>query len=272
MSAPREPPAGAAAGSALAALQGAFQLYLLRDDPGVEGSIAGTDAGFRAERLGIYRHAYFTRLANVLREDFKALAACMGDEAFADMAARYAKARPSTDPSIRWFGGRLPGFLADAVPYCQTPYLAELATFEWALTVAFDAPDESVIAEEQIAALRAEDWAGARARFHPSVQRLDLAFDVPATWRAVVKDGAKECTPPAPRQAFWVVWRHELTPHYRVLEVDEAWAMDALRAGQDFGAVCEGMLRWQEDAQVPLRFASLLKSWIAAGMIAGILD
>ncbi len=261
--------AGAESGPLLR-LQADFQSCLLHADPAVEHWIVSTDTVPAAERLGIYQHAYFARLADVLGDDFKALAAYLGEAAFQDMARAYAKTCPSIDPSVRWFGGRLAQFLAGTAPYRGTPMLAEIAAFEWALTLAFDAADVALLTLDRMAGFPADCWGEARIQFHPSVQRFDLNHDVPGYWRSVVKDADSVSPHPQDRAASWVVWRRQTTPHYRILEPDECWAMDALRRASTFDSVCAGLCRWHEASQVPLRFASLLKGWIAEEMIAGI--
>ncbi|MBI2970148.1 MAG: putative DNA-binding domain-containing protein [Gammaproteobacteria bacterium] len=255
----------------LAVLQRLFQAYLMHGDSAVEPWVVGTRAVHARERLDIYRHAYYARLADTLRGDFKALESTMGAESFSVMARAYADAHPSRHPSIRWFGRCLAEFLAGTDPYRATPLLAEIAAFEWALALAFDAPDAAVFSLEEMAALFPESWPAARIQFHPSLQRLDLLFNVPALWRSVVKDGAKAEPHGNTHARPWIVWRRGTTPHYRSLEVDEKIAFDALRQGATFDQACEGLCRAIDEQHIALRFAGLLKGWIRDELVAGII-
>ena len=68
-----------------------------------------------------------------------------------------------------------------------------------------------------------------------------------------------------------LVWRHELMTQYRVLDADEAAALEAARGGTDFAGLCELLLEWQDDdTQVAVRAVSLLKGWLAAGLITAL--
>ena len=73
----------------------------------------------------------------------------------------------------------------------------------------------------------------------------------------------------APREPVaWIVWRQGLTTYFRSLDVDEAWALDALIAGQPFADICQGLCEWIDAQHVAAHAAGFLKSWISDGMIA----
>lgn len=254
----------------MAELQRVFQSWLMRGDRAIEDWVAGPNAARVRERIDVYRHAYYARLTEALQTDFKALQAYLGVEQFSALARAYTDALPSRHRSIRWVGRGLADFLSASDPYQFDPLLAEIAAFEWALSLAFDAPDAPVVALDDMAALSAASWPTSCLRFHPSVLRLDLRFNVPSIWRAVVKEGAttepQQGTEPRP----WVVWRRGTTPHYRSLEADEKTAMDALCNGATFEQACEDLCDVIDAEQVPFRFASLLKGWITEELVAGI--
>src|SRR5262249_54882793 len=63
-------------------------------------------------RLDIYANMSFFRLRDVLREQFPAVAAIAGDDAFHDFVTDYLVACPPGHPSIERAGARLPGYLA----------------------------------------------------------------------------------------------------------------------------------------------------------------
>jgi len=79
------------------------------------GSAQDIDARLRsdlgipaAERLRVYANAYFARVHDVLREDYPALHAAIGADAFHDLAKLYLLAHPSRSFSLRFAGARLP--------------------------------------------------------------------------------------------------------------------------------------------------------------------
>ena len=58
--------------------------------------------------------------------------------------------------------------------------------------------------------------------------------------------------------------------HWRSLDDDERFAIDAAREGSAFGAICEGLLERTGDDEVPLRAAGFLKGWLNDDLVARI--
>jgi len=54
---------------------------------------------------------------------------------------------------------------------------------------------------------------------------------------------------------------------FRPLQQDEATAFASLQAGENFGAMCEGLCVWHAADEVPLRAVNLLKHWIEQGLV-----
>jgi len=254
----------------LQTLQGRFQDYLLRGDDAIRKHIAGGPQVDADRRLAVYAEAYRLRLLECLADNFPVLLLAEGDEDFDTLGRAYIETHPSNHASIRWYGDRLAEFLAQTAPWAQSPWLAELAAFEWALRNAFDAGDGPPLEEAAIAALPPTAWAGLRFDFQPSVQRLDLHWNTAAAWKAL--DAGD--TPPGPdRSPYpvpWLVWRRDLQQYFRSLDVDEAWALDAMLDGAPFADVCEGVCEWVDAAHAPMRVAGLLKAWIAEGLLRGL--
>lgn len=254
----------------LDALQRRFQDFVLRGDTAIGEHVVGNAQASAARRLDIYARAYRLRLLECLADNFPNLQNAAGSEDFDALGRAYIDAHPSANPSVRWYGHRLPGFLATNAPWREQPWLAELAAFEWALRGAFDAGDGTPLPVEALAQLPAQAWPGLRFDFQPSVQRLDLRWNATAAWKALdagqTPDPATESAVPVP----WVIWRRELQPWFRSLEVDEAFAMDALLGGAGFADVCEGICEWVDAANAPMRMAGLLKTWISEGMLRGL--
>ncbi len=250
----------------LAHRQSALQSFLLHADPSITEHVVGDERADAKQRLDVYFQAYRLRLQEVLATDFGGLRALLGDEGFEQMSLAYIDAYPSEHPSVRWFGRALAGFLAEHSP--DRPELAEMAAFEWAWGQAFDAADAPVANESALAELDAGQWPGLSVTLHPSVHRVSLQFNVPAVFAAAV-DG--ETLPELTRNdagVSWLLWRHELNVHWRSLAEDEDRALQAAGQGTDFGSLCEGLCDWHEPEAVPLRAASLLKTWLGEGLIS----
>ena len=244
-----------------------FQNYLIGQESPIAGEIAG-DARLSADtRLGIYADAYRLRLIEALEGDFVALQAYVGPERFDEIARAYIETHPSEHFSLRYYGQYLARFLIGTAPYQNELLLAELATFDWALTDSFDAADSSVATVDDMARIAPNDWPWLVFVPHASVQRLNLEWNAPTLWKAADKDEPLPLPEKAPHPVGWVMWRQGLQIYFRSLSVDEAFALDALLRGETFGALCGGLTEWIDAQNVAVHAAGLLKQWLTDGLI-----
>ncbi len=65
-----------------------------------------------------------------------------------------------------------------------------------------------------------------------------------------------------------MIWRRDLQTFYRSLDVDEAWALDAVTDGENFGVVCAGLTEWVDELHAPQRAAGMVSRWAEEGLIA----
>lgn len=251
-------------------LQGAFQRHLLRPAGTTLRAVLSTGRAGAARRLAVYAEACRARLTGVLRSDFPALQGVLGQDAFDLMARDYILAHPSQSANLRWYGQHLAGFLARASRWRRRPVLAELARFEWALGLAFDAADAPLIAADDMRRIPPAAWPDMRLQLHPSVQLLGLRSNAPKLWRAV--DAGE--TAPRPRgrnrTRTWLVWRKGFEPFYRVLPPAEAWALAAAARGADFASLVQGLCRFVGSKRAALAGAQFLRNWLEEGLVSAI--
>ena len=255
--------------SALQKLELDFQDCMLRHNLDMQGQVVSTARADAAERVRVYVEAYRLRLLEVLQDNYTGLHGLLGDEQFDQMGRAYIDAHPSTHPSVRWFSRHLESFLKRAEPYGEHPYLAEMAAFEWAQGLVFDAADQPIAGLESLASVPPDAWAGLRFALHAAVQRLDMHWNVAQVWQALEAGETPELErsdAPLP----WLLWRAELLSHWRSLNADEAWALDAVREGRNFGELCEGLCQWHEPSTVAMQAASFLKRWLTDGLITAV--
>ena len=254
--------------SDLGELQEDFTRYLLDQPNAMAERAQGSRRADVGLMLNVYRHAYAARLLEVLATDYPKLKALAGEAMFDQLGRAYIAAHPSRSFSARWFGGELPGFLAATSPFSEQPALAAMATFEWALATAFDAADAPAEPLAALAAVPPTAWPGMRLHPHPTLVRIDLVVDVPGVWRRLDRGEAAGAIPEATgAPAAWLVWRIGLDVKFRALPADEAWAIDAMRRGEDFAAICEGLCGFVEPDRAAFRAAELVKTWIEADTI-----
>jgi len=252
----------------LAAIQHAFQDYLLAAQPGGSTAIAAAvreQYGLNAaDRLAIYHRAYRARLREALATAFDKTWSYLGDELFAELADGYIAAHPSQTSNLRWYGAGFPAHLAETLP--DHPVVAELARFEWTLGLAFDAEDRAPLSAAALQDIAPEAWGDLRFVTHPSVQQLPLAWNAPALWRALEDGEAPPEAQETGRIGHWLVWRHAGQPHFRSLTQQEAQALQSIAWGASFGEVCE-----QAGEDNMLALAGYLQTWLAQEVLSGIL-
>jgi len=251
----------------LSRLQDQFQEFLLSGALGIHESIMQTDSVSVDTRLTIYRDAYRLRLIESLTANFPALYAYLGAEEFNQLSSDYISKHPSSYRSIRWYGDSLSDFLKTYYPKNQQ--LAELADFEWKMTLAFDAADVPLVTVEDMAAVAPDAWAKLQFILHPSVQRINYFWNVVALWQALVHDQELPALAHSLEKTAWVLWRStDYTIQFCSLSQEEAWALDALFQGLSFGELCEGLCQWIEAEEVAMKAAAFLKGWIQNKMLS----
>lgn len=255
---------------ALSNLQSDFQQYLLTGEGAFVDSIVGDARVDAATRASIYYEAYRLRLAEALETDFDALRAYLGEEDYDDLCRDYVSAHVSDHYSIRHYGRHMARFLGETAPWRDEPFLADLAAFEWAMVDTFDAADAPLATAADMSSISPERWPALTFSLHPSLQRINLAWNAPAIWNAVDRKEPIPATAKAEHPIGWMLWRHDLKIYFRSLSVDQALMLDALRAGHTFAEVCEGLTEWIDARHVALHAAGLLKQWLEDGLVSTI--
>jgi len=184
-----------------------------------------------AERVRVYADAYFSRLHDVLAEDFPRVAAILGAARFADVVRGYLRKHPSTHPSVHRLGRGLAAAIARRADL--PAYLADLARLEWARREVFDAPDSEPLTADALRAVAPADWPHLRFTPIPALTVLRADWPVHEVW-----GGSRSVTVSAAATRIRV-WR---SPDYRVyhtaMDTRDADALDRLMAGAPLDVVC----------------------------------
>ena len=180
------------------------------------------------ERLEVYNQQYWYRLLEALTEDFPGLKALLGDRAFDRLCRDYLLAHPSRSWTLRNLGERLPGFIRGRTRGIPRAALAEdMARFEWAKVVAFDAESLPPASPESLASA---DPSCLRMKLQPHLSLLALRYGV---------DQWKPRKPKPRRQrVFLAVHRAEETVYHKRLEPEPFRVLSALRDGATLAEAC----------------------------------
>lgn len=236
-----------------------------------DGLLCGDAKAAPDERLAVYANAYFARLHDCLAEDFAATARALGPDAFHDLVKTYLMVHPPSRPSLRDAGADLAQHLATppfaAIFARRCPYAADLARLEWAIARAFAASDAPVLERAALAAVAPEAFAGLRFTTTPSFELLACEFPVHAARECFEREA--EVPELAPEPTAIRVWRCDERVRFKRIDADERDALEAVRAGETFAALCERVAAAVGEQSAAARAAALLSSWVADGLLVG---
>lgn len=251
----------------LAQLQSAFQSYLIDSEKGAAftASVVDDPKLGTKKRLGIYFDAYRYRIIEALAAAYPKLNLLVGDDLFEQIARVYIADYPSTYQNIRWYGSHMRSHLLSFLP--QHPIAAEMAAFEWAISLAFDAEDTPELKLQDLAEVPPQDWIGLSFKFQPAMQVIRLRWNVVPVWNAL----NMEETPPALKQessyTSWLIWRKYLNPQFRSMSEMEVIALNIAKSGATFAEVCTSLESEFSDEQAMVTAAQFLAGWLEEGLI-----
>jgi hypothetical protein len=252
----------------LSQLQSDFQAYLLDASKGAgftKQIVNDKKVGVK-KRLGIYADAYRLRIIEALSNSYPILKALLGDDLFEQAARSYIDLYPSTYRNMRWVGDKMAEHLQANFP--QYPIAAEMASFEWGLSLAFDAEDASILSLQHLAVIAPENWADLRFKFHPSIQLFIFKWNVLRVWQAL---NAEETVPKVSQiDEPCVVWRKDLNSHYRSLDLAEYAAIQQVIAGASFGELCEKLQENATEEAATMQAAQYLSGWLNEGILTAL--
>lgn len=249
--------------------QADFQRAILEGDEGVLAEILDSDKEKRDVLFSVYRHAYGSRLVEVMRNENPLLHGYLGDDNFDAMARAYIAARPSRHPNLRWFCQGLPAFLAATEPYSAYPAVAEVSAIETVLSDAFDAPDGAVLTLADFGEVAPDAFNGLVFSPHPSAHRLDMKTNAFAIWEALKEETIPPEVEITAEPERLIVWRQDLTPMIRALSTEEAMMWDEACAEVPFGVLCEMIATYDDPDNAAARAAGYLQGWVNTGMLGG---
>ncbi len=247
----------------LATLQQQMQSAVTAGGP--PPALAGNTRG-----LEVYRTAWRARLIEALRTNYPVLHRVLGDDAFETLADDYMHVHRSQKRSIRWFGHRLPDFVAERIDTLPHPALADLARMEWAICLAFDAADHTPLRVDQLAAMPPDAWPNLRFALQPGYALFDLDWSVAPVWRELseAEDPNQQVAPPERLDNTILIWRRALTPMWRSVAPLEAELLRAIEADENFGQLCARAVTEVGEADAAATVVGYLQQWVADELLA----
>lgn len=245
----------------LAAMQRDFTAWLV-DAPNQVARHLGASA---EDGLAVYHNAYRAQLVGCLRDTHEKCAAWLGDDAFEAVALRYIETHPPRSWTLGRYGHDFAASLATFYPGDRE--VAELAWLDSTLRQAFDGPDAAPV---DLATLGEVDWEAAILRFVPTLTIGRTLTNSAAIWSAIAQGNAPPAAQMLPRAGALLVWRRDLSPHFRSIEKDEQSMLTLALAGRPFGALCATLVDELGEGPGAAMATDLLRTWLGDGLIAAI--
>jgi hypothetical protein len=249
-------------------LQGLFQRCVLEGRSGIEAELTDSEGDDFPARLGTYTEGYRIRLLEALESTYPGVKAALGEDEFERTMRRFIEAVPSRHYSIRYYGGALSEFIRATHTEPGVEVLEDLVRWEWLLAEVFDAPDDTPIGSERLAAVALESWPLVAFVLRDSVRSIAISSNAVQWWRWAreggIKPSAFECVP----ATNWRLWRQGVRTMFRSMDAAESAALAVASAGGTFGEICEAIGQEVGAAEAPSRAASVLNGWFADEIIA----
>ncbi len=236
----------------------------------LEGLVLPSKQLNSVERLSIYGNMYFSRLIEILAEEFPTVQHLLGKERFGKTVRGYVTRHPSTHYSLTRLGCKFPTYLAEeADDLPNREFTGDVATVERAMEDVFDARRIEPIPFEDLTAIPIERWGDVRLRTTPALRLLQLDYPVNTFITAVREDRHMDIPPAAP--AFVAVYRH----NYRVWRVDldaqRFTLLTALHRGESLGSALDlcASLPETDAAGLMDAISGWFREWTSEGLFCG---
>lgn len=211
-------------------------------------------------RFNVYRNNHRITLRNALRSIFPAVERLVGEEFFAALACAFAEQHPPRSPIMARYGDAFPDFIKHFAALDDYPYLADVASLEFARVQAYHAADASRFdLDGTEGAMAALDHP---VRWHPSVRVIASAYPVHSIWHAQVDEHEPASNDWLPETGL--IWRHGATEIVETMQIDaqELGLLVHVANGATFAVLLEDCADQQAAALLITQFLKLAAAGI----------
>ena len=223
-----------------------------------------------AARVGVYQEMYLLRMEEALETDYPALAHFLGPRRWRDLVRGYVEAHPSRSYTLNPLGRHLAEYAATRRGMRHVGFCRDLARLEWAVTIAFDAPETPRLGEADLAGVPPEAWEDARLVPAAAVRLLALQHNAGEYLDSMKGEGHEH---PRPRRlAEWiVVSRREYAVHRLSLGRTAFRLLSELVEGRAVGTAIEHCLRRARPRPSSEDVFAWFREWARAGLFQAVL-
>jgi hypothetical protein len=247
-----------------AELQCTFASAVLDSRAAVPSHVTGKSDGAPARRFAVYRNNVYASLIEVLAGRFPVVARLVGEDFFRAMARAYVEQEPPRSAVLIRYGSSFPAFVAGFAPAAPVPYLADVASLEWAWHRAYHAEDAEPLPLANLARV-AEHAEDAVLVLHPSLGVVRSLYPIVSIFELNTQD---QDVPPTRLEAAEdaLVLRPKLEVEVRRLQEGGASLILALKEKKTLGEAAAIAISAASAFALEANLAGL----IASGAIIGL--
>tara|TARA_R110002096_G_scaffold435770_1_gene662590 strand:- start:60808 stop:61590 length:783 start_codon:yes stop_codon:yes gene_type:complete len=134
------------------------------------------------QRLNIYRNNTFITLTDALSKTYPVINKLVGDDFFTHTASEFIKKHPPHPGPLFEYGEEFPVFLDDFEAASSLPYLGDVAHLEWAMNVAYHAPEATPLHVSELLGIPENKLAELCINIHPSCLLITSKYPVDKIW------------------------------------------------------------------------------------------
>jgi Putative DNA-binding domain len=239
--------------------------WLAQQQNALLGSIFAARYDAPSRGLAAYRANAHASAERALQAAYPVLAQLVGAENFAYLAHDFWHQHPPQRGDLAQWGSVLPQFVASSAQLADTPYLADVATIQWALHTCASAADAQPDVAS-FAVLAQHDPEALTLRLAPGAQVLRSAYPAAAITLAHLGQGTLDEAAELLRAGVAhhaLVWRQGYAPRLRVLAESELTFIDALCAGHTLAQALDS-------AVTDFDFSAWLAAQVRSGLLLGV--
>jgi len=243
---------------ALRDLQAAFAAHLKGEDRSDLADTVVGDTISAAARLRIHRHHVRQSLVGALAATFPTVQAIVGEAYFRTLAEGFILRELPGQPVLAEYGAGFPVFVSGYGPAAALPYLADMAQLDWALNLAFHAPQENRLTASGLADLPAERLFDLKPALAAGSTLLRSAYPIDRIWAASQPGATVGTVSLEEGPASVLVLRRPDDAAFASLDAAEQVFLAALVGGSSLGEAAEAAVSVEPAADPSTILARLL--------------
>ncbi len=243
---------------ALRDLQAAFAAHVTGADRADLLAVVAGDTIPAAARLGIYRHHVFESLGTALAATFPTVQALVGADFFRRLARDFVTLSLPAQPVLAEYGAGLPAFIAGYEPAGGLPYLIDIARLDWALNLAFHAPEARRLAAADLSAIAAERLPSMSLALSAGAALLHSCYPLDRIWQASQPGAAGETVDLNSGGADLLILRRAHDAAFVSLSAGEAALISSLVEDKSLEVAAGAALQVEPAFDLSASFARLL--------------